>query len=63
MEFVCISTFDGLEMIRSISISKIYKVKFHYKDFLLIKNDIGDPQMVNKQNFVKFNKYINYEKK
>ena len=62
MEIICISTFNGIYKIRGISISRKYNAKLYHQDYILIENDFGRLQMVNCQNFLKYNKYINYEK-
>ena len=62
MKVVCISTFIGVYKIKNITIGNKYDAKFTLDGDILIKNDLGKPQMVNFKNFIKFNKYINYEK-
>ena len=39
-----------------------YDAKFTFDGNILIKNDLNELQMVNFKNFIKYNKYINYEK-
>lgn len=55
MEMMCICSFGQFGRIKGISFNKIYKVKFFFKDKLLITNDFGRPQMVNYDNFVNYN--------
>jgi len=62
MEIICISTYNQFYKIKGISIGKKYNTKLYYRDYILIENDFGRLQMVNSQNFLKYNKYINYEK-
>jgi hypothetical protein len=62
MIVVCISTFIGAYKINNITIGNKYNTRFVSDGNILIKNDLNEPQMVNFKNFIKFNKYISYEK-
>ena len=62
MKVVCISTFIGVYKIKNITIGNKYDAKFIFNGDILIKNDLDELKMVNFKNFIKFNKYINYEK-
>lgn len=62
MKVVCISTFIGAYRIKNITIGNKYDAKFTFDGNILIKNDLNELQMVNFKNFIKYNKYINYEK-
>jgi hypothetical protein len=55
IEILCVSSFGEFGKIKGISFNSIYKVKFFYKDKLLITNDFGRPQMVRSDNFVNYN--------
>lgn len=62
MKVVCISTFNGTFKISNITIGNKYNAKLISDGNILIKNDLGEPQVVDLKNFIKFNKYINYGK-
>lgn len=55
MEMMCVCSFGRFGKIKGISFNKIYKVKFHFKEKVLISNDFGKPQMVDRNNFVSYN--------
>ena len=52
IEMRCISTFSKVGKIERITLGRDYSVKFILRDKVLITNDIGKPQFVDRINFV-----------
>lgn len=52
IEMRCISTFSKVGKIERITLGNDYLVKFIFGDKVLVTNDIGKPQFVDRINFV-----------
>ena len=52
IEMRCISTFSKVAKIERITLGRDYSIKFILRDKVLITNDIGKPQFVDRINFV-----------
>ena len=53
IEIRCISTFSKVDKIKHITLARDHLVKFILGDRVLICNDIGKPQFVDRINFVR----------
>jgi hypothetical protein len=51
---ICICSFSRFGKIKGISFNRIYNVKYTCNGKLLIKNDFGKPQLVDPDNFLKY---------